>query len=251
MAYTTLALFSVFAALLTGCGSTVQARNVQPSGFLEEQRSLLTEGEKGKEALVRYRNPKIDWAAYDKIVLEPVAIWDDPTRKLSSEQREDLQRLADSFYNTLHQKLSKDYRIIAKPTPGAMRIQAAITHGEKSTLALTFASKAVWQLQAVNTLWTGFSGKPAFAGEVTVEFKVQDAHTGELLAAGVDRRVGGQQLFEKEVLNSWGDVKNSLEFWADATVYRLCVLRGDANCVEPRAGFDVLQIIKHTTQSDR
>lgn len=241
MAYTKLVLFSVFAVLLTGCGSTMQARSVQPSGFLEEHRSLLTAGEKGKEALVRYRNPKTDWASYDKIVLEPVAIWDDPTRRLSPEQREDLQRLADSFYNTLHLKLSKDYQIVAKPAPGAMRIQAAITHGEKSTLALTFASKAVWQLQAVNTIWTGFSGKPAFAGEVTVEFKVQDADTGELLAAGMDRRVGGQQLFEKEVLNSWGDVKNSLEFWADATVYRLCTLRGGANCVEPKAGWmDIL-----------
>ncbi|MGQ0557227.1 MAG: DUF3313 domain-containing protein [Nitrospiraceae bacterium] len=240
MVYTKLVLFSVFAALLTGCGSTMQARNVQPSGFLGEHRSLLTAGEKGKEALVRYRNPKTNWASYDKIVLEPIAIWDDPTRGLSTEQREDLQRLADSFYNTLHQKLSKDYRLVAKPTPGAMRIQAAITHGEKSTLALTFASKAVWQLQAVNTLWTGFSGKPAFAGEVTVEFKVQDADTGELLAAGIDRRVGGQQLFEKEVFNSWGDVKNSLEFWADATVHRLCTLRGQSICEEPRAGLDIL-----------
>lgn len=240
MVYTKLVLFSVFAALLTGCGSTMQARNVHPSGFLEEHRSLLTAGEKGKEALVRYRNPKTDWASYDKIVLEPVTIWDDPTRRLSTEQREDLQRFADSFYNTLHQKLSKDYRLVARPTPGAMRIQAAITHGEKSTLALTFASKAVWQLQAINTLWTGFSGKPAFAGEVTVEFKVQDADTGELLAAGIDRRVGGQQLFEKEVFNSWGDVKNSLEFWADATVYRLCTLRGESSCEELRAGLDIL-----------
>jgi hypothetical protein len=56
-----------------------------------------------------------------------------------------------------------------------------------------------------------------------------------LLAAGADRRVGGTNLFDKEVFNSWGDVKNSLEFWADASVYRLCVLRGGANCVKPKA----------------
>ena len=86
-----------------------------------------------------------------------------------------------------------------------------------------------------NVLWTFVSGKPAFAGEVTIEFKVHDAQTGALLAAGADRRVGGTKLFDKEVFNAWGDVKNSLEFWADASVYRFCVLRGGTRYVKPKA----------------
>jgi Protein of unknown function (DUF3313) len=218
-----------------GCSSTLQATHVQPSGFLGKDRALLTAGEKGKEALLRYRNPKVNWSSYDKILLEPVTVWDDPAHRLSPEQREDLQRLVDSFYDALYLRLSKEYRIVDQPAHGTMRIQAAITHGEESQTGLTFASKAIPQLQAANTIWTFASGKPAFAGEVTAEFKIHDAYTGELLAVGADRRVGGRQLFDKEVFNSWGDVKNSLEFWTDATVYRLCVLRGGVNCVEPKA----------------
>ena len=160
MVYTKLVLFGVFAVLLTGCASTLQARNVQSSGFLGEYRSLVTQGEKGNEALLRYRNPKADWASYDKILLEPVAIWDDQTHRLSSDQREDLQRLADNFYYTLYLKLSKDYQLVEKPTPGVMRIQAAITQAEKSYTSLAFASKAIPQLQAVNTAWTFASVKP-------------------------------------------------------------------------------------------
>jgi len=223
------------AALLGGCASTKHAQEVRPSGFLAEYRALLKPGEEGQEALRRYRNPNVKWAAYTKILLEPVTIWDDPANRLSPEQREDLQRLVDSFYDSLYLKLAKDYAMVEKPAPGAMRVQAAITHGEESRTGLAFASKAIPQLRLPNALWTLGNGKPAFAGEVTIEVIVKDAQTGELLAAGADRRVGGTNLFDKEVFNSWGDVKNSLEFWADASVYRLCLLRGGANCVKPKA----------------
>jgi Protein of unknown function (DUF3313) len=84
-------------------------------------------------------------------------------------------------------------------------------------------------------VWAFGSGKPAFAGEITLEVKIQDAHTGELLAAEADRRVGGTKLFDTEVFNAWGDVHNRLACWADAAVYRLCVVRGGANCVKPKA----------------
>jgi len=220
-------------ALLSGCASTQHARDVHTSGFLAEYGSLLEPGKGDEEALLRYRNPKADWAAYHKILLEPVTIWDDPTSTLSGEQREDLQRLVDNFYHTLALKLSKDYEMVETPAPDAMRVQAAITHAEKGVTELTLVSKVSPQVRAVNLLWTFASGKPAFAGEVTIEFIVKDAQTGELLSAGCDRRVGGTNLFDREVFNSWGDVKNSLEFWTDASVYRLCVLRGGTNCVKP------------------
>ena len=135
----------------------------------------------------------------------------------------------------LYLKLSKDYELVEKPAADALLVRVAITHAEKSWMAPAFLSKASLELQVVNTLWTFASGKPAFAGEITVEFKAQDAHTGELLIAGADRRVGGRNLLDKEVFNSWGDVKNSLEFWTDLSAYRLCVLRGEMGCVQPKA----------------
>jgi hypothetical protein len=70
---------------------------------------------------------------------------------------------------------------------------------------------------------------------MTIEFTVHDAQTGELLLAGADRRVGGQTVLDKELFNSWGDVKNSLVFWTDLSVYRLCKLRQDTTCVQPKA----------------
>lgn len=231
---TKIVLFCVVAALLTGCGSTMQARDTQPSNYLGGYRSQLEEGPKDG-ALQVYKNPSANWPSYRKILLVPVIVWDGGSSKLDSQQRTDLQALADSFYNMLYLRFSKDYEMTEQPSADTMRIQVAITHAEKSWVAPAFVSKIIPQLRAADTLWTFVSGKPAFAGEITVEFKVHDAQTVELLAAGADRRVGGQQLIDKEVFNSWGDVKNSLEFWTEGAAYRLCVTRGRANCVKPSA----------------
>ena len=40
----------------------------------------------------------------------------------------------------------------------------------------------------------GASGKQSGVGEITGEFKVTDAMTGELLGAALDRRVGGKDV---------------------------------------------------------
>ena len=227
-------LVLALAALLGGCAKTLQARDVQPSGFLGEYHSLLTKSPEDG-ALKGYRNPTVNWTAYQRILLEPVIVSDGFSSTLSVQQREDLQRLVDSFYDALYLRLSKDYELVEKPTAGTMRVRVAVAHAEKSWLAPALLSKMSLELQVVNTLWTFASGKPAFAGEITVESTVHDAQTGELLIAAADRRVGGQNPIDKEVFNSWGDVKNSLAFWTDLSAYRFCMLRGGTGCVQPKA----------------
>ncbi len=219
--------------LLAGCAATEQAKTVQPNGFLAPYRSLLAQGQRGKEALLLYRNPRADWASYHAILLEPVQLWNTPGAKLSAEQEKDLQELVDSFYVTLYNKLSRDYTMVQAPAPGAMQIRIAISHGEPAHTGLALASKVLLPVKLASALWSFDSGKPFFAGEVTVEAIVKDAETGELLGAGADRRVGGVKLIEPNAFSSWGDVKNSLDFYADAAVWRLCLLRGGTHCVKP------------------
>src|SRR6185295_19173906 len=125
---------------------------------------------------------------YTKIMLAPVTIWDDPKHPLTAEQRNEYLTLADSFHELLVEKWSKDYEMVDKFGPDTMRIQIAIIHGEKHTVGLSFISKVVPQARALNAIWTFASGKPAFTGEIDIEFKVTDAETGELLTAGADKR---------------------------------------------------------------
>lgn len=225
----------IAAVLLAGCAATKQADSVKTNGFLAPYRSLLKPGTHGRQALLAYTNPQADWASYDKILLKPVLLWNSPHSNLSAEQRQDMQRLVDGFYAELYNALSKDYRMVQTPGSGVMEIQVAVSHGEPSQAALLLASKFFLPAKLASSAMSFTTGKPAFTGQVTVEAVVKDARTGNVLGVGADRRVGGVKLFNKNAFNSWGDVKNSLRFYARAAVWRLCVLRGGTGCVKPHA----------------
>ena len=228
-------LLIVLAGLSGGCSATVQARDVQPSGFLGGDRALLKVKQEEAGTLRQYIKPVDQWPSYGKMILDPVIVWDGLSSKLTKDQLDELAELSGSFYARLFERLSQDYQMVETPDDRTMRMTVAIIDAEKSWTAPAFLSKLVLELLVANKLWSLASGKPVFVGEASVEFKVQDARTGEWLVAGVDRRVGGQKLFDREVFNSWGDVKNSLNFWADFSVYQLCTLRGRTDCVEPEA----------------
>ena len=229
----------VAAALLSACAATKQARKVEASGFLGEYSSLLQPGAKVdgvQQVLLIYTKPNLNIKGYHKILLEPISVWVDPTIEMTSEQRNDIQVVADSASVMLREKLSKDYEMVDNSGPGTIRMQIAIINAEKHTPGISFISKVVPQLRMVNAIWTFASGKPFFTGEVHMEFKFTDAQSGELLVAGADKRVGsGQKVFEKNVFKSWGDVQNAFEYWGNLAVYRLCTLRGDKDCVKPKA----------------
>lgn len=220
--------------VLVGCTTSSHARKVTPSGFLGDSASLLKKGGKNDVLLV-YHNKKTDWAIYDKIIVDSVAIWDVENSKLPSDQLADYQKLVDGFYLTLKTKLSKDYVIADTPTAGAMRIQVAIINGAQAKAALKVAKTVAPYAGTVDTLWTFASGKPAFSGEVSIEFMIKDSQSQELLVAGADRRVGGNQL-GKATMSRWGDVQNILTYWSDQAVYLLCVDRKGKDCKKPKAG---------------
>jgi len=233
-----LVLLIMAVAVLSGCAATKQMRKVEPSGFLSEYRSQLHPGKEFdgvQQVLLVYIKPDLNLAPYKKIMLAPITIWDDPNHPMSADDRNNLLMLADSEHTLLSEQLSKDYEMVDKYGPDTLLIQVAIIHGDRSRVGLAFISRIVPQVRALNTLWSFASGKPAFTGEVSVETKITDAETGELLAAGADARAGTLKLFDKNIFSSWGDVKNAFTYWNELLVFRLCDFRGGKDCVKPKA----------------
>jgi hypothetical protein len=60
---------------------------------------------------------------------------------------------------------------------------------------------------------------------------IDDAHTTQLLAAGVDRRVGGRRI--KGYIDSWTDVNKIMELWSKLARFKFCELRNGTACVNP------------------
>jgi hypothetical protein len=227
-------VFAAALVLLTACVSSSQPRKVKPSPFLGDSAVLLKKGGKDDVLLV-YKSKSTDWSSYDKIILDPVTIWGVENSTLPADQLRDFQGLVNDFYGTLKAKLSKDYEMTDTPAAGAMRIQVAIINGEQANAPLKVAKTVAPFAGYADTLWTFATGKPAFAGEVSIEFMIKDSQSQELLVAGADRRVGGTQL-GKATLSRWGDVQNILIYWSDQAVYLLCVDRKAKDCKKPKAG---------------
>lgn len=222
---------------LAGCVATKHARSVEPSGFLQDLYPQMRQG-KGDEALLVYRNPQVDWstkAAYRKILLDPVMIWRGEDSKLRGLDQKDAQVIADSFYALLYQELAKDYQMVSGPGDETFRLQVALTDAEQSSPALDIVSSvpAPFNVAFVaSTLKTLTTGKPLFKGAASIEGKFMDAGSGEVLAAAVDRRVGGRFL-DADVFDSWNDVHGALKHWSQLTRFRLCQLRKQTDCVSP------------------
>jgi uncharacterized protein DUF3313 len=223
----------IFLFLLQGCAATQQRRDVVKTGFLSaSEQSMLTEGKGDHEALLRYINPDADWRSYDRIILGSVAVWKDKETKDVSP--EDLQMLTDFAYSHLHEELTKDYAIVGLPGPRVMRATFAITEAEASSPGADVVTSIIPQtriLTGVKGLVVG--GKPGFVGTAGMEVKITDAQTGKILAMAVDRRGGTKDL--SGMTNEWNDVEKAYIYWAVASRYRLCMLRGGSDCVKPEA----------------
>src|SRR5947208_1879373 len=82
-------------------GGTKQITDVQPvAGFLPNT-SLLQPGGSGRAALV-YRNPTADFSRYNKVLLDPVAIWTTPDSQLNNVPQSQRQAAADRFHADLY-----------------------------------------------------------------------------------------------------------------------------------------------------
>jgi hypothetical protein len=220
---------------LSGCVSSRQARQVEPGGFLGATSSLLIRSTAPDDPLLMYRRAGIDWASYDAIVIDPIAIWGNSQSVLQSGELEDYRRVIDSFDHTLRSRLAMSYLVVGAAQPHALRIQVAIVDGAAANAPLKVIKTVAPYAGVADALWTFATGKPAFTGEVSIEYMIRDSVSGELLAAGADRRVGGNQL-GAATFTRWGDVRNILTYWSDLAAYRLCIDRAAAGCRRPRSG---------------
>ncbi|MDF0666335.1 MAG: DUF3313 domain-containing protein [Nitrospira sp.] len=230
----------IMVALLVGCASTKQARSMEQSGFLGDLYPLMQKGKEG-EALLVYKSPRvalIPRGTYKKMLLEPVTMWGPPAEEHKTAPQKELQAVADMLYGLMYESLSKDYEMVSVPGPNTLRIQAAITRADQSYVVLRAVSTIpapMNYLAAASFLKDLGTGKPLFVGEASIEGKIVDAQTGEVLGASADRRVGKRHL-DAHSFDSWDDVHQTLAFWAEQLRYRLCKERerGESHCTPPK-----------------
>jgi hypothetical protein len=190
--------------------------------------AILEKGTDG-QALYRYVNPKADIKSYSKILIDPVII--SKSADMDADEAENYQKLVNNAFVLLNDQLKNDYSIVKSPEPGAMRVQMAILAASSASKVRSVTSTLLPIGIAINLVKYGATGKPSAVGDITVELKITDAATGELLGAAVDQRVGGMNI--AGAWDSWRTADDALAYWAKQTRFILCQKRGGAACVKP------------------
>lgn len=212
-------LLGLGALLLTACSSTLKAPINKAEincGLIGKYCDQLTPGTSGQMGL-RYVRPGVNWSQYDKIIIAPVTYWGSEEAKIPSADR---QTLVNFFQQTLTEQLGKKFKVVDQPGPGVMTMTVALTDADSATPVLRSISMIVPQARLLSSVTYLVSGSFPFVGGAQVEAKLEDSVSGQVLAAIVDRRLGGASAsagFQWQ----WGDVQNAMNFWAETAANRL------------------------------
>ncbi len=223
----------VVAGLLAGCATTTEqaptlaqrvegTKPAQPgaTGFLASDYALLKPGKEGQVALV-YFNPGVKWPGYTKVLLEPVQFWAAAHTTVSGADRHVLTAY---FYNVLKEDLGKSFTLVDEPGPGVMTVQVALNDATTAVPILRSVSVVIPQARVLNFVQSLATGSYAFVGSAEAQAKIVDSVSGELLAAGSDRRLGGMQIASAATWR-WGDAEKIMNYWAAKITERLQELR--------------------------
>jgi uncharacterized protein DUF3313 len=219
-------------SLLAGCSQTAApAPNIlqraqgetpappPPSGFLGSDYSLLTPPAEGsdQEAMLRYVNPNVTWSSYNQVLIAPVTFWAADDSKVSAE---DQQKLCNYAYDEFVKIIGENFIIANQPGPGVVKLSVALTDATTAVPGLRSISVVVPQARALSAIKKLATGSYAFVGSAQGALKLNDSVSGQLLAAAVDKRLGGTSITNVDVFQ-WGDADNAIKYWAKLTDKRL------------------------------
>ena len=212
----TMAIILTFAlaGLVVSCASTgTQTEKVADTqdtkGFLHGYYDNLQSGPEGG-AKMRWLKPGVDFAKYDKIMLDSVIFYfaDDSESKQIDAQ--DMKELADACNQKMVDVLKDDYPIVAEPGPDVIRLRFAITDLKQSRPGLSAVTSVVPIGLGISILKKGAAGSWTGSGATSAEFMALESTTNDVVAVAQDDRTAGFT----ERFTKWGSTEEAFEFWA-------------------------------------
>jgi hypothetical protein len=150
-------------------------------------------------------------------MIAAVTFWAADDSKVSAA---DQQALCNYAYNEFTKVLGKNFILASQPGPGVIKLSVALTDATSAVPGLRSISVIVPQARALSAIKMVATGTFAFVGSAQGALKLNDSVSGQLLAAAVDKRVGGTSITNVDVFQ-WGDAQNAIDYWAKLTDKRL------------------------------
>lgn len=131
---------------------------------------------------------QVNWRQYDKIMIEPVVIYQGSDHQFGEMSAEDREALARDMQEQFTQDLSRRFTIVRHPGPNTLRLTLTLTGATANTPGLATLSRFDIAGAVYNGVQTMRDGEGAFTGAVRYAVEIHDAHSNKLLAAFIAKQ---------------------------------------------------------------
>jgi hypothetical protein len=211
---------------LTSCAHTVEGRHVEMTEFLGDYSQLRQAGE--NDALLSYWKKGVNWSGYKKIILVPVIVNKPKDSELSKMTHVDGYRLKELLDLRMQEALKKDFMLVNKPANDTLLMQFAITDAKASFLLFETFSSFYPSERVLSAFKNWVSESDRFIDKVSIEGKVFDSTTGELLMVSADNPIDGNILDDPS--NNLDEIGQSYTAWAVQLSRQLCLQQRRIGC---------------------
>lgn len=135
-----------------------------------------------------YTASDVDWRKYDKVILEPVAIYTGADQQFGRATDADKSLLAGYAQGEFAQALAIRYAAASVPGPTTLRIQVTLTGLETNKALLATFTKVDLLGSAVNIARTVQGAQGSFDGSVSYAVEIYDSVSNRPLRAYVSKQ---------------------------------------------------------------
>ena len=173
---------TLFAALLLGTPAAILAQ--APSSL--SSASKLTPDAKSDSWT--YRNPNASLGAYQSFIIQPTAVYSDPTAQWDGTTPDQRQKYAAYMTQALRDAVGTGYQIVDKPGPGVATLRLTLLGVQKTVGGVATVSRVTPMGFALNGIQSLRGKKGSMTGSVQVALEVTDSRNDALVFAAVRKR---------------------------------------------------------------
>jgi len=176
---------TVLCAAVMGCAGApkpIAYSNLQSASY-------MARNAKGDAKHMPYRySTDVDWLAYNKLIIDPVVIYQGPDQQFGSMSDADKAVLTDYMAEQFSATLRQRFTIVTSASPGTLRLKLTLTGATKTKPVVGTFTRLDIGGNIYNSVQSVRGGRGAFTGEAIYAVELYDAQTDRLLEAYVARQ---------------------------------------------------------------
>ena len=172
-------------AMLGSCAGLAACAGDEPIAYADVASSAYlapAADDRTGRAPLRY-SAQADWRQYDKIIIDPVVIYNGRDHQFGDIPESERDQLAQYMQQQFSGRLAQRFTIVQRPGLNTLRMKLTLTGATRNTPGLATLSRFDVAGAVYNGIQTIRDGEGAFTGAVKYVVEVHDSKTGKLLSA--------------------------------------------------------------------